>query len=85
MSAPKTTPADERDRRMESWLEISGPPPKSDPSFTADLLWLLAEKRELRDALMEMVDRFESADDEPAYVTRARDALAACVPPGDKR
>jgi hypothetical protein len=41
---------------------------------------LLAAAPALRDALREMVRRFESCDDEPAYVARARAALAACEP-----
>ena len=47
----------------------------TDATSAADLAAILAAPK-LRDALREMVDRFESADEEPAYVTRARAALA---------
>lgn len=37
---------------------------------------LIAAAPDLLEALREMVDRFESCDDDPEYVTRARAAIA---------
>ena len=47
-----------------------------DDDIDAANMCLIAAAPDLLEALVEMVDRWESADDDPGYVSRARAAIA---------